>query len=445
MPDDLPPVGTDDPSAKSREIVLLRKVLPPGSERRMVEGPGDNWSYDQASPAMREEAVLRKFESAAGPSGRAAARDRRYLTRYIAFCMSVAVSTPFPVGSIVFLNFAKHAAASSSGKRGGATVEYSIKVSFLHMRNNFGLDLRFDSPLLFNTIKPYKGDSDSATSPSLYVLLLWERGASEDLTEAGRLAFAVAVLACHLTLRASHFVGTAIAPAANERDVRLTLGSDKDGSAHIWAGCAATGINGPFKWWPSFLVAARARGYLVPAIKVGPGDSPSVWSLTALLLPTIWLTSSVWLSLWLGSMFPCKCNTILLVIPRGTYTPALESCWRGCRNLSMNLAAGPPVLLTSRKQTVANATPCWLTKRSSSSCAVAFVKCLLPFVLRSSKATRVFSPPLPHSRCRMLCAVTCTMARKGSGMCPPGIKPSVSYVYCIHLYIYTCVSTCSSK
>ena len=275
LPDDPPPVGTDDPSAKSREIVLLRKVLPPGSERRMVEGPGDNWSYDQASPAMREEAVLRKFESAAGPSGRAAARDRRYLTRYIAFCMSVAVSTPFPVGSIVFLNFAKHAAASSSGKRGGATVEYSIKVSFLHMRNNFGLDLRFDSPLLFNTIKPYKGDSDSATSPSLYVLLLWERGASEDLTEAGRLAFAVAVLACHLTLRASHFVGTAIAPAANERDVRLTLGSDKDGSAHIWAGCAATGINGPFKWWPSFLVAARARGYLVPAIKVGPGDSPS--------------------------------------------------------------------------------------------------------------------------------------------------------------------------
>jgi hypothetical protein len=131
LPDHLPPVGTDDLSAKSREIVLLRKVLPPGSERRMVEGPDDNWSYDQASPAMREEAVLRKFESAAGPSGKAAARDRRYLTRYVAFCVSVAVSAPFPVGSIVFLNFAKRAAASSAGKRGGATVEYSIKVSFL--------------------------------------------------------------------------------------------------------------------------------------------------------------------------------------------------------------------------------------------------------------------------------------------------------------------------
>ena len=285
LPDHLPPVGTDDLSAKSREIVLLRKVLPPGSERRMVEGPDDNWSYDQASPAMREEAVLRKFESAAGPSGKAAARDRRYLTRYVAFCMSVAVSAPFPVGSIVFLNFAKRAAASSAGKRGGATVEYSIKVSFLHMRNHFGLDLRFDAPLLFNTIKPYKGDSDSATSPSLYVLSLWEKGSSDDLTEAGRLACAVAVLACHLTLRASHFVGTIIAPSANEQDVRLTLGSDKDGSARIWAGCAATGINGPFQWWPAFLVAARARGYLVPAIKVAPGDSPSGSTSTVLDRP----------------------------------------------------------------------------------------------------------------------------------------------------------------
>jgi hypothetical protein len=275
-PDDFcPPVGTDDPSLKAKEIQLLRNALPPGSERRMVEAPGDDWSYAQASPAMREEAVLAKYKSAAGPSGRAAARDRRYLTRYAAYCASVGVASPFPVGSIVFLNFAKHAAASSKGKRGGATVEYSIKISFLHMRNHFGLDLRFDSPLLFNSLKPYKGDSDSATSPSLWVLRQWEKGAHDDPTEAGRLACSVAALACHLTLRGSHFVGTTAHPSADNSAVRLILGSDKDTSTHIWAGCAASGMDGPFLWWPSFLAASRARGFLVPAIKVDPGDSPT--------------------------------------------------------------------------------------------------------------------------------------------------------------------------
>ena len=269
------PSGTDDPSVKGKEIAMLRALLPPGCERRMVEAPGDDWSYDQASAEMRETAVVRKFESAAGPSGKAAARDRRYLSRYVSYCKEVGVSSPFPVGSIVFLNFAKHAAASSTGKRGGATVEYSIKVSFLHMKHNFGLDLRFESPLLFNTIKPYKGDSDSATSPSLFVLSLWERGASEAPTAVGRLACAVATLACHLTLRASHFVGTVVHSSASAVDVRLTLGSDKDGSSKIWAGCAAAGMNGPFLWWPSFLASARERGFLVPGIVLATGDSPA--------------------------------------------------------------------------------------------------------------------------------------------------------------------------
>ena len=262
LPDHLPPVGTDDPSLKAKEIQLLRNALPPGSERRMVEAPGDDWSYAQASPAMREEAVLTKYMSAAGPSGRAAARDRRYLARYSDYCALVDVASPFPVGSIVFLNFAKYAAAQSKGKRGGATVEYSIKVSFLHMRNHFGLDLRFDSPILFNSLKPYKGDSDSATSPSLAVLRKWEKGAHDDPTEAGRLACSVAVLASHLTLRGSHFVGTSAHPSANDSDVRLILGSDKDTSTHIWAGCSATGMDGPFLWWPSFLASSRVRGFL---------------------------------------------------------------------------------------------------------------------------------------------------------------------------------------
>ena len=274
-PSELPPaVGTDDPSLKAKEIQLLRHALPPGSERRMVEAPGDDWSYAQASPAMREEAVLTKYMSAAGPSGRAAARDRRYLARYSDYCALVDVASPFPVGSIVFLNFAKYAAAQSKGKRGGATVEYSIKVSFLHMRNHFGLDLRFDSPIMFNSLKPYKGDSDSATSPSLAVLRKWEKGAHDDPTEAGRLACSVAVLASHLTLRGSHFVGTSAHPSANDSDVRLILGSDKDTSTHIWAGCSATGMDGPFLWWPSFLAESRVRGFLVPAIRIGPGDSP---------------------------------------------------------------------------------------------------------------------------------------------------------------------------
>ena len=266
------PTGTDDPSLKSKEIRLLRQALPAGSERRMV---GDEWSFDQASVPMREEAILRKFASAAGPSGTAAARDRRYLARYVSYCSEAGVSSPFPVGSIVFLNFAKHSAASSNGKRGGATVEYSIKVSFLHMQHHFGLDLRFDSPLLFNTIKPYKGDSDSATSPSLYVLSRWESLASEAPTLAGRLACSVATLACHLTLRASHFVGSVVHSSSTESAIRFTLGSDKDGSSHIWAGCSASGINGPFPWWPAFLHSARERGFLVPGLVLASGDCPS--------------------------------------------------------------------------------------------------------------------------------------------------------------------------
>ena len=43
------------------------------------------------------------------------------------------------------------------------------------MSEHFGLLTEFDAPVLFNTVKPYAGDSDTATSPSLWCLHEWER------------------------------------------------------------------------------------------------------------------------------------------------------------------------------------------------------------------------------------------------------------------------------
>ena len=147
-------------------------------------------------------------------------------------------------------------------------MEHNLKLCFIHMQTHLALEVELDAPCLFNAIKPYKGDSDSATSPSLWALAEWERLSCESPHPAGRLAARTATLACWLTLRASHFVGTMPLKEANDDDIRLCLSRDKDGSTDVWAGCDAAGLLGKFLWWPAFLREARLRGYLIPAVSL---------------------------------------------------------------------------------------------------------------------------------------------------------------------------------
>ena len=51
------------------------------------------------------------------------------------------------------------------GKKGGVTVMLSLKRVFVHMSDRFGLLADFDDPVLFNTVKPYQGDSDHCFLP----------------------------------------------------------------------------------------------------------------------------------------------------------------------------------------------------------------------------------------------------------------------------------------
>ena len=261
------PAPSSDPagarSSQLKQISALRAVLPEGCERAML---GSEHSVRQASPAMCEEALMVKFVASAGPQGGAAARDRRDLLRYISFCKAHARPPYFPVGSIVFPCFLKDAVRNSKGSKGGATVEYSIKTSFIHMKDNYGLPVDFDAPVMLNVIKPYKGDSDAASSPTQSMVDEWERLSMEGQCEVDKLACIVAVLATWLTLRASHFVGATVHNDATPSSVILNLARDKDGSCNVWAGCDAAGQRGPFLFWPTFMAAARARGFLIPEV-----------------------------------------------------------------------------------------------------------------------------------------------------------------------------------
>ena len=96
----------------------------------------------------------------------------------------------------------------------------------------------------------------------------WERLSVEGDSEVIRLVCIVAVLATWLTLRASHFKGSTVHAEATDALVVLNLARDKDTSTNVWAGCEAAGQRGPFTWWPSFMAAARDRGFLIPEISL---------------------------------------------------------------------------------------------------------------------------------------------------------------------------------
>ena len=266
-----PPPVLRSENAQLREIAALRAVLPEGCERLML---GSEHSIRQATPAMCEASLMVKFRASAGPTGSAAARDRRDLVRYLKFCQLHASPPFFPVGSVVFPCFVKEAVRTSKGSKGGATVEWSIKTSFMHMKDNYCLPVDFDAPVMLNVFKPYRGDSDSATSPTQFMLDEWERLAVEAETEAHRLSCIVAVLATYLTLRAIHFVDSTVHADATASRVVINAARDKDGSYNMWAGCDAAGQRGPFIWWPAFMSAARARGYLVPDIVLDDLEHP---------------------------------------------------------------------------------------------------------------------------------------------------------------------------
>ena len=231
------PLGSDQ-AACAREIRSLRDVLPRDCEMRML---GSREAYEQATRAIREGVLASKFEAAAGRRGANCARGRRAITRYLSFCRKAGVARPWPVYSPTFLAFIQDAFSASKGAKGGGTVKHGLKVAFIHLRDHFGLHAELDAPVLFNMAKAYRGDSDSATSPSIWCACEWERLASAHESEVGRLVCRMAVLALWLSLRAVHFVGATVLDDANDDDIRINLASDKDGSSNIWAGCDAVG------------------------------------------------------------------------------------------------------------------------------------------------------------------------------------------------------------
>ena len=202
---------------------------------------GSREAYEQATRAIREGVLASKFEAAAGRRGANCARGRRAITRYLSFCRKAGVARPWPVYSPTFLAFIQDAFSASKGAKGGGTVKHGLKVAFIHLRDHFGLHAELDAPVLFNMAKAYRGDSDSATSPSIWCACEWERLASAHESEVGRLVCRMAVLALWLSLRAVHFVGATVLDDANDDDIRINLASDKDGSSNIWAGCDAVG------------------------------------------------------------------------------------------------------------------------------------------------------------------------------------------------------------
>ena len=259
------PVAPASSSAQAlKEIGLLRQELPPGCERRMF---GSEHGYNQLPSVMRNPILQRKYLSIAGRNGQAIARDRRALSRYKGFCSRSNITPPFPVGAGALSAFIEDAFRSSKGKKGGRSVAHSLKLSFVHLSHHCGLPVELDAPIFFNTVKPYNGDSDTATSPSLWAVQQWEVLALHSPDPAVRLAFRVALLASLLSTRAVHMVGATALSSSTALLIAINLASDKDGSVNIWAGCDAVGISGPLEWWPSFLHSALEAGFLVPNVR----------------------------------------------------------------------------------------------------------------------------------------------------------------------------------
>jgi hypothetical protein len=273
-----PKLADAEHSRACAEIEKLRALLPDGCERRML---GNEHAFYQATPCMRRAALMDKFVEASGPSGKTAARDRRFIVRWLAFCSSHGICKPWPVGSVAFKAFVAHASSSSKGAKGGASVAHSLKLAAVHARDHFCLPVDLDAAILFNSIKPKQGDADSATAPSLACLAAWERLASDGASAAVRHACQVACLACWLSLRSVHCVRLSVLDSSNEDDIRLNISRDKDNSRNVWVGCEAAGLLGPFSWWPALMRESRSRGFLACACRF---DSPCADTLSAGLL-----------------------------------------------------------------------------------------------------------------------------------------------------------------
>ena len=180
-----------------------------------------------------------------------------------------------PVGAGAFAAFVEDDFRSSKGKKGGRTVAHSLKVAFVHLHHHCGLQVEFDAPVLFNTVKPYDGDSDTATPPSLWAVQQWERLALHSLDPIVRLACLVAIIASWLSLRAIHLLDATVLPSSTDSRIIINLLLDKDGSTNVWAGCDAVGISGLLEWWPSFMHAAVKAGYLVPNVRSSAEVTPA--------------------------------------------------------------------------------------------------------------------------------------------------------------------------
>jgi len=264
-----PRIGARDSAASVGEVERLRAILPDGCERRML---GSDHAYEQATPQMRRFALQAKFTEASGPGGRTAARDRRFISRWLTFCRGHGIRTPWPIASVAFKCFITEATAASTGNKGGASVAHSLKLAAVHARDHFCLPVELDAAVLFNAVKPYKGDSDSATSPSLTCLALWEKLARAHSSPAVQHACQVATLACWLSLRAVHCTRLSVLDSSNDDDVRLNISKDKDGSSNVWVGCDARGLLGVFDWWPCLMARARVRGFLACSVSFDAKD-----------------------------------------------------------------------------------------------------------------------------------------------------------------------------
>ena len=212
---------------------------------------------------MLRGALVAKFVEASGPSGKAAARDRRFISRWLAFCRRSGIRKFWPIGSVAFKEFISSEASSSKGAKGGLSVPHSLKLAAVHARDHFCLPVELDAAVLFNSIRPYKGDSDAATAPSLHCLSSWEREAVHHTSPAVRHACSVATVCTWLSLRSIHLVRASVLATSNDDDIRLNISRDKDGSSNMWAGCDARGLLGPFGFWPSLMEASLRLGFLV--------------------------------------------------------------------------------------------------------------------------------------------------------------------------------------
>ena len=177
---------SNDTYKRLEEWNKLKELLP---ESCMFDMVGGRSMYESA-PAQSEIAIRRKAILAAGPNGRAWARDRLALTKLNSFRVAQNItSAPFPVPPAIATNCAinlQQTSASSMDGMGGTSIGPGFMAALSHLRTHVSLPIDLHCPIASSIPKHQSKGKDKAEATPLWIFSRFEVAANIDTPSPAR-------------------------------------------------------------------------------------------------------------------------------------------------------------------------------------------------------------------------------------------------------------------